>query len=178
MYSSIHLFIYSSTYLFIFVQKYYLLCLYYSSLFDSNKARYKKMKSHIKNYVIIQFGLAAFHYDETTNSYSADVFNVYLFPRSFSTADVSFKFQSTSVQFLCRYNFDFNKVNFITYKLFLRIIGLCSRTVLIYFIFYLNCTPTYECKFLEMICISSSQQHFLYEKTHAVVITPFSNFCP
>jgi poly(A)-specific ribonuclease len=65
------------------------------------------MKSHIKNYVIIQFGLAAFHFNETTNSYSADVFNVYLFPR----LDVSFKFQSTSVQFLCRYNFDFNKVN-------------------------------------------------------------------
>ena len=80
------------------------------SLFDNNEARYQKLKSHIEHYIIIQYGLSIFHYDEATNTYDADVFNIYLLPHAFGAVDRPFRFQSSSVEFLCRYKFDFNKV--------------------------------------------------------------------
>ncbi|KAF4529283.1 hypothetical protein B566_EDAN017713, partial [Ephemera danica] len=79
------------------------------SLFDSNEERYVKMKSHISGFSIIQYGLSAFQYDAATNSYSADVYNIYLFPRSMGLGMTGLHFQSGAVEFLCRHGFDFNK---------------------------------------------------------------------
>jgi len=65
--------------------------------------------------VIIQFGVSVFSLDPETGNYVSEVFTIYLFPGTTGRKDSSLKFQASSVEFLCRYQFDFNKVNFIKY---------------------------------------------------------------
>ena len=45
------------------------------------------------------------------SSYFTDTYNFYLFPRCYGlNTDVNNTFQSSSVEFLCKYDFDFNKM--------------------------------------------------------------------
>jgi poly(A)-specific ribonuclease len=85
------------------------------SLFDDNEARYKKIKTHINEFVIVQFGISVFYVNADSTEYTCDVFTVYLFPRTSGRKDTSLKFQASSLEFLSRYNFDFNKVDSATY---------------------------------------------------------------
>lgn len=79
------------------------------SLFDSPDARYQKLRQTVSSYIICQFGLTTFTPVPGKNEYRASVFNFYLCPRSFGIIDPQFSVQSSSVEFLCQHDFDFNK---------------------------------------------------------------------
>lgn len=80
-----------------------------NSLFDSIQQRYTKLAHPPLDSVISQFGLAAFEQDLPTNTYFARTFNFYICPRSFASVDDRFVCQASSLEFLIRYKFDFNK---------------------------------------------------------------------
>ncbi|XP_071092887.1 pre-piRNA 3'-exonuclease trimmer-like [Haliotis cracherodii] len=77
------------------------------SLFDSGGDRYRKLRSSISQLTVCQIGVSAFVKQGTENRYSVRTFNFHLFPRSFGPHDPRFLIQSSCVEFLCRYNFDF-----------------------------------------------------------------------
>ncbi|XP_046582765.1 pre-piRNA 3'-exonuclease trimmer-like [Haliotis rubra] len=80
------------------------------SLFDSGEDRYKKLRCSISQFTVCQIGVSAFVKQGTENRYSVRTFNFHLFPRSFGPHDPRFLIQSSSVEFLCRYNFDFQEL--------------------------------------------------------------------
>lgn len=59
----------------------------------------------------MQIGVSAFAFDAENNSYEVDMYTFYVFPKKFHDMNSMFVFQSSSLQFLCTYNFDFNKVH-------------------------------------------------------------------
>ncbi|XP_077996074.1 poly(A)-specific ribonuclease PNLDC1-like isoform X2 [Glandiceps talaboti] len=79
------------------------------SLFDTPEDRYKKLKRTTTQFTVCQFGLSAFVKHPDHNKYEAYTYNFYLFPIACSTVDVLFSCQASSLEFLCRHNFDFNK---------------------------------------------------------------------
>ncbi|XP_064476573.1 pre-piRNA 3'-exonuclease trimmer-like [Ornithodoros turicata] len=79
------------------------------TLFDSPDARYQKLRQTVSSYIICQLGLSAFTPITGKNEYRASVFNFYLCPRSFGIIDPQFSIQSSSIEFLCQNDFDFNK---------------------------------------------------------------------
>lgn len=87
--------------------------MYIFSLFDSGSERYTKLRATVERMIPLQIGLSAFIFDPDNNSYKAHVYTFYIFPRSFAFIDVKFLCQSSSLQFLNAYGFNFNKVNII-----------------------------------------------------------------
>ncbi|KAF2897791.1 hypothetical protein ILUMI_08378 [Ignelater luminosus] len=81
-----------------------------NSLFDSGNERYAKLRATVEQMIPLQIGLSAFIFDPDNNSYKAHVYTFYIFPRSFTYIDVKFLCQSSSLQFLNAYNFNFNKL--------------------------------------------------------------------
>ncbi|KAF0287992.1 Poly(A)-specific ribonuclease PNLDC1 [Amphibalanus amphitrite] len=80
------------------------------SLFDSMPERYAIQRQNISPFTITQFGLTAFvRSTERANTYVAHPYNFYLCPPSFGRLDARFSCQASSLQFLRRYRFDFNK---------------------------------------------------------------------
>lgn len=80
------------------------------SLFDDGKARYHKLRESISQFTVTQIGLSAFVRDrKAANTYVAHTFNCYLYPCAFGPYDMRFVCQASSWQFMCRYQFDFNK---------------------------------------------------------------------
>ncbi|XP_045172310.2 poly(A)-specific ribonuclease PNLDC1-like isoform X2 [Mercenaria mercenaria] len=80
-----------------------------SSLFDDGAERYKKLRKTITQITICQLGLSIFTKDQKENRYGAKTYNFYLYPQSFGPVDERFFCQASSLQFLCKYDFDFNK---------------------------------------------------------------------
>lgn len=80
--------------------------------FDTPEDRYKKLYQSVKSFMIIQFGLCAFHYNKKTQSYTTKVFNFYVFPRPYnrSAPDAKFTCQTSSLEFLASKGMDFGKV--------------------------------------------------------------------
>ncbi|XP_071479851.1 poly(A)-specific ribonuclease PNLDC1-like [Diadema antillarum] len=81
-----------------------------NSLFDSPEKRYEKLKRMAMQYTICQIGVSAFVKVPKSNKYVAHTYNIYLFPRSMSSVDARFTCQASSIEFLCKYSFDFNKL--------------------------------------------------------------------
>lgn len=79
-------------------------------MFDTPKDRYQKLKESSKNFLAIQLGISAFKYNRDENKFDASSYTFHLFPRPFPKLDARFMFQSTSIEFLCNYDFDFNKL--------------------------------------------------------------------
>ncbi|XP_043507730.1 pre-piRNA 3'-exonuclease trimmer-like isoform X2 [Frieseomelitta varia] len=79
------------------------------SLFDSLNDRYKTLKKNIQQFTIVQFGIATFHHVPSENVYKTECFNFYLFPKSIPLKNRKISWQVTSLNFLCKHNFDFNK---------------------------------------------------------------------
>ena len=79
---------------------------------DTPQERYSKIRSTSKDFILIQFGLCAFYWDNETGQYTAKPFNFYIFPRVYNRQcpDVRFLCQSSSIDFLLQHNFDFNKL--------------------------------------------------------------------
>ena len=80
------------------------------SLFDDGNQRYSKLRVSAQRSIISQVGLSFFFQDKATLNYEVDSFNFYLCPRSCGNQDQRFLCQASSIEFLTRHNFDFNKV--------------------------------------------------------------------
>ncbi|CAN8003915.1 unnamed protein product [Ixodes hexagonus] len=79
------------------------------SLFDSADTRYQKLRQTVSSYIVCQLGLCAFTSVPSENLYKASAYTIYLCPRSFGNTDPQFSVQASSIEFLCRNGFDFNK---------------------------------------------------------------------
>ncbi|NXI76200.1 PARN ribonuclease, partial [Rhipidura dahli] len=80
--------------------------------FDTPEERYQKLKKHSMDFLLFQFGLCTFKYDDAEEKYIMKSFNFYIFPKPFNrnSPDVKFVCQSSSIDFLANQGFDFNKV--------------------------------------------------------------------
>ncbi|XP_061626541.1 poly(A)-specific ribonuclease PARN isoform X1 [Phyllopteryx taeniolatus] len=79
---------------------------------DTPEERYTKLKKHSMDFLLFQFGLCTFKYDEKDSKYVTKTFNFYIFPKPFNrtSPDIKFVCQSSSIDFLASQGFDFNKV--------------------------------------------------------------------
>jgi hypothetical protein len=80
-----------------------------NSLFDTMEARYRKLSRPAVHAVISQVGLAVFRQLPDPALYEVSSYNFYVCPRSFASVDERFVCQPSSLEFLTRYDFDFNK---------------------------------------------------------------------
>uniref|UniRef100_A0A671TUH8 Poly(A)-specific ribonuclease PARN n=1 Tax=Sparus aurata TaxID=8175 RepID=A0A671TUH8_SPAAU len=64
------------------------------------------------DFLLFQFGICTFTYDQTKSKYIIKPFNFYIFPKPFNrtSPDIKFICQSSSIDFLASQGFDFNKV--------------------------------------------------------------------
>ncbi|XP_058115250.1 poly(A)-specific ribonuclease PARN isoform X2 [Magnolia sinica] len=79
--------------------------------FDRSDVRYLKVKDSAEKFAAVQFGVCPFRWDGLKESFIAHPHNFYIFPRKELTVDgPSYEFlcQTTSVDFLAKYQFDFN----------------------------------------------------------------------
>ncbi|XP_061840140.1 poly(A)-specific ribonuclease PARN [Nerophis lumbriciformis] len=79
---------------------------------DTPEERYTKLKKHSMDFLLFQFGLCTFSYDQKESKYITKTFNFYVFPKPFNrtSPDIKFICQSSSIDFLASQGFDFNKV--------------------------------------------------------------------
>ena len=82
----------------------------YFSLFDGGEERYQKCKQNAQEFIISQIGLACFK-EEKNNNWSVKIFKFYIYPVAFASLDKKFTCQTSSLEFLTSYKFDFNKVS-------------------------------------------------------------------
>ncbi|CAG4988616.1 unnamed protein product [Parnassius apollo] len=78
-------------------------------LFDTNEERYDKLKSEVSKMIMTQVGLTMFQYDREHDSYIAVGYTFHLCPQNLGDIDQSFIFQASTLKFLCKHNFNFNK---------------------------------------------------------------------
>ncbi|CAG9783910.1 unnamed protein product [Diatraea saccharalis] len=83
-----------------------------NSLFDTNEDRYNKMKTAVSKMVMTQIGLTMFQYDRDIDTYVAVGYTFHLCPQVVADIDQSFIFQASTLKFLCKHNFDFNKFTY------------------------------------------------------------------
>ncbi|TNN46190.1 Poly(A)-specific ribonuclease PARN [Liparis tanakae] len=79
---------------------------------DTPEERYTKLKKHSMDFLLFQFGICTFKYDQAKSKYITKPFNFYVFPKPFNRTSPDLKFicQSSSIDFLASQGFDFNKV--------------------------------------------------------------------
>lgn len=84
------------------------------SITDTAEQRYQKLKKAVQQFNIVQFGLCTFRYCSDQKIFITDTYNFYLYPRNYGiNKGQNACFQSSAIEFLCKYDFDFNKL---TYK--------------------------------------------------------------
>ncbi|KAI3810208.1 hypothetical protein L1987_19818 [Smallanthus sonchifolius] len=79
--------------------------------FDRFDIRYLKVKDSAEKFAVVQFGVCPFRWDPTKQSFIAHPHNFYIFPRQeIGGDDSSYEFlcQTSSIDFLAKYQFDFN----------------------------------------------------------------------
>lgn len=80
------------------------------SQFDLPEEYYTRLLAGCSEFMLIQFGLCAFYWDEKRQHYMNDAYNFYLFPRGKPAPERMFLCQSSSLEFLASNGFDFNKL--------------------------------------------------------------------
>ncbi len=82
------------------------------SALDTAAERYSKVRDSANRFLLVQFGLCTFHYDEKKDRFTNRVFNFYVWPKPYSRSapDTRFTCQTSSLDFLASQNFDFNKL--------------------------------------------------------------------
>ncbi|XP_050560831.1 poly(A)-specific ribonuclease PARN isoform X1 [Spodoptera frugiperda] len=80
------------------------------SIFDSPEDYYLRVMNGSSEFLLIQFGISCFYWDEKRNHYLNDTYNFYLYPRGRPGPDRLFLCQSSSLDFLASNGFDFNKL--------------------------------------------------------------------
>ncbi|XP_076897026.1 poly(A)-specific ribonuclease PARN-like [Bidens hawaiensis] len=80
--------------------------------FDRFDVRYLKMKDSADKFAVVQFGVCPFRWDPTKQSFIAHPHNFYIFPRqeigAYDSSSYEFLCQTSSIDFLAKYQFDFN----------------------------------------------------------------------
>uniref|UniRef100_A0A5B7BS44 Putative poly(A)-specific ribonuclease PARN n=1 Tax=Davidia involucrata TaxID=16924 RepID=A0A5B7BS44_DAVIN len=79
--------------------------------FDRFDVRYLKVKDSAEKFAVVQFGVCPFRWDPSKQCFTAHPHNFYVFPRQEIPVDgPSYEFlcQTTSIDFLAKYQFDFN----------------------------------------------------------------------
>ncbi|CAM8937307.1 unnamed protein product [Rhodiola kirilowii] len=79
--------------------------------FDRSDIRYLKVKDSAEKFAVLQFGVCPFRWDSVKKSLVAHPYNFYIFPRQETGADGlahGFMCQTSSLEFLARYQFKFN----------------------------------------------------------------------
>ncbi|XP_042520170.1 poly(A)-specific ribonuclease PARN-like [Macadamia integrifolia] len=79
--------------------------------FDRYDVRYLKVKDSVEKFAVVQFGVCPFRWDSSKESFVAHPHNFYVFPRKelpFDGPCSEFLCQTTSIDFLAKYQFDFN----------------------------------------------------------------------
>lgn len=79
-------------------------------LFDTSEERYVDLKNEVSNTIMTQVGLTMFQYNRDLDSYLAVCYTFHLSPQVFGEIDQTFIFQASTLNFLCKHKFDFNKV--------------------------------------------------------------------
>uniref|UniRef100_A0A8C6NHC7 Poly(A)-specific ribonuclease PARN n=1 Tax=Nothobranchius furzeri TaxID=105023 RepID=A0A8C6NHC7_NOTFU len=59
---------------------------------DTPEERYTKLKKHSMDFLMFQFGLCTFKYDQTKSKYITKTFNFYIFPKPFNRTSPDIKF--------------------------------------------------------------------------------------
>ncbi|XP_041977962.1 poly(A)-specific ribonuclease PARN-like isoform X2 [Aricia agestis] len=80
------------------------------SIFDTPQEYYLTLLNGSSEFLLIQFGLCAFVWDEDKQHYMNEAYNFYLFPRGRPGPEKIFLCQSSSLDFLAAQGFDFNKL--------------------------------------------------------------------
>ncbi|CAK8565755.1 unnamed protein product [Lathyrus sativus] len=79
--------------------------------FDRSDVRYLKIRDSASRFAVVQFGVCPFRWDSSNQSFVAYPYNFYIFPRQeldgFGPCN-EFLCQTTSINFLAKYQFDFN----------------------------------------------------------------------
>uniref|UniRef100_A0A3Q0QTX2 Poly(A)-specific ribonuclease PARN n=1 Tax=Amphilophus citrinellus TaxID=61819 RepID=A0A3Q0QTX2_AMPCI len=65
---------------------------------DTPEERYTKLKKHSMDFLLFQFGLCTFKYDQTKSKYITKPFNFYIFPKPFNRT-------SPDIKFICQVSF-------------------------------------------------------------------------
>ncbi|XP_075969833.1 pre-piRNA 3'-exonuclease trimmer-like isoform X2 [Anticarsia gemmatalis] len=81
-------------------------------LFDNNEVRYNRLKTAVGKMIMTQVGLTLFQYNRDRDVYEATGYTFHLCPQSFGDIDQSFIFQASTLKFLCRHDFNFNKFTY------------------------------------------------------------------
>ncbi|KAH9607669.1 hypothetical protein KSS87_011638 [Heliosperma pusillum] len=79
--------------------------------FDRHDVRYLKVKDSVEKFAVVQFGVCPFRWDPLQHSFIAHPHNFYIFPRQELPSDgpsYEFMCQTSSIDFLAKYQFDFN----------------------------------------------------------------------
>nr|AGC92706.2 poly(A)-specific ribonuclease PARN-like protein [Heliconius erato] len=80
------------------------------SMFDSPQEYYNTLLNGSTDFLLIQYGLCAFYWNDEEKHYMNDAYNFFLFPRGRPGPDKIFLCQSSSLDFLSSQGFDFNKL--------------------------------------------------------------------
>lgn len=80
-----------------------------NNLFDNGQQRYHKLCANLRRFSVVQLGLAVFTGIADNNAYSVTSYNFYLRPTSCASSDPIIACQTSSLEFLQKVNFDFNK---------------------------------------------------------------------
>lgn len=80
--------------------------------FDTMEERYQFVRDTSGKYLIIQFGLVTFFYDEEKDTFTHKAYNFYTYPSQTKNfmPTVRFMCESSSIEFLSSFGFDFNKL--------------------------------------------------------------------
>ncbi|KOB72201.1 Poly(A)-specific ribonuclease PARN-like domain-containing protein 1 [Operophtera brumata] len=81
-------------------------------LFDTNEERYNKLKNEVSRMIMTQVGLTMFQYEREFDRYVATGYTFHLCPQDFGEVDQSFIFQASTLKFLCKHKFNFNKFTY------------------------------------------------------------------
>jgi len=83
-----------------------------NSPFDLPCERVARARDTAERFLLVQFGLATFHYDTQKDTFSHRAYNIYVWPRPCNRAapDPRFLCQTSSIDFLTNQGFDFNKL--------------------------------------------------------------------
>lgn len=80
--------------------------------FDTIQQYYNKVKENCREFLVIQYGITAFRYDQEHNLFKQSSYNFYIFrrPLNRNIPDQRFLCQASSIDFLISQGFDFNKL--------------------------------------------------------------------
>lgn len=80
------------------------------SVLDTYHNRYGKVRHSAINFGLLQYGICTVSWDPQSNGYAAKAWSFYLFPKTGTSASIdrNMLFQLSAIEFLVRYNFDFN----------------------------------------------------------------------